>query len=257
MNARTARQVLRAYRPSGEDDDEREVVAALKIAAKTPALEADFRNQLAFDRLLAQTLETALPEEMAASFEEVARRLEGKRSRKFTFRDPAMLAVGLAFLMLVGLLAWIFLGKMGSFAGMQEAIELAQQGDKAGPAQFQPIETKAAALTDWFVVQDFDGFVVPRGMESAPVLGARTFKYDDMPVAVAAIAKPKSLWYVFEANPFGISLSPGEWKIVEYGQQNKRALGVTQVGAMAFVIVLREGGKADLQKYLDSLSHTP
>jgi hypothetical protein len=257
MNARIARQVLRGYRPSGEDDDEREVSAALKVASKTPALETDFRNQVAFDRALAGKLETELPDELAASLEDAARRLEGKRGRKCTFRDPAMLAVGLAFLMLVALMVWIVMGKMGSFAGMQEAVEMAQQGDKAGPDQFQAIETKASALPDWFVVQEFDGFALPPGMESAPVLGARTFKYDDVPIAVAAIAQPKSLWYVFEANPFGISLHPGEWKIVEYGQKNKRALAITQVGRMAFVIALRDGGKAELQKYLSSLPHAP
>lgn len=257
MNARTARQVLRGYRPSGEDDDEREVGAALKAASKSPALEADFLNQLAFDRALAEKLKIDFPEELAASLETVARSLEGSRVRKFTFRDPAMLAVGLAFLMLVALLVWIVMGKMASFAGMQEAVEMVQSGDGVGPDQFQEIDTKAGALTDWFVVQEFDGFAVPGGMESAPVIGARTFKYDEVPVAAAAIAKPKSLWYVFEANPFGISLKPGEWKIVEYGQKNKRALAVTQLGTMAFVIALRDGGKADLQKYLDSLSHAP
>ncbi len=44
MNTRTARQILRGYRPSGEDDDEREVSSALKIASKTLALAADFQN---------------------------------------------------------------------------------------------------------------------------------------------------------------------------------------------------------------------
>ena len=53
MNARQARNVLRAYRPSGEDDHERDVREAVKFAAKHPALESDFHNQLAFDRALA------------------------------------------------------------------------------------------------------------------------------------------------------------------------------------------------------------
>jgi hypothetical protein len=104
------------------------------------------------------------------------------------------------------------------------------------------------------VVQEFDGFVVPAGMESAPVIGVRTFKYDDTPIAVAAVSKPKSLCYVFEANPLGISLPKGEWRIVNYGRNSKRALAITQLGNMAFVIALREGGRAELQKYVDSLA---
>jgi hypothetical protein len=257
MNTRFARHILRGYRPSGEDDDEREVRAALKVAVRTPALETEFRNQLAFDRALAARLDTTLSGDLAESLQEAAVRLEGRHFRRFTFRDPAMLAVGLAFLILVGLMIWIFMGKMNSFSGMQEAVEMALQGDNARPEQFEAIETNAGSLTDWFVMKDFDGFAMPRGMEGAPVIGVRTFKYDDVPVAVAAIAKPKSLCYVFEANPFGISLSKGEWKIVEYGDRNKRALAITQLGNMAFVIALREGDKAALQKYIGSLGAAP
>jgi hypothetical protein len=255
MNARAARQLLRAYRPSGEDDDERDVAAALKVAAKTPELESSFRNQLAFDRAIAAKLETALPDDLATSLEEVARRLEKKPGRKFSLRDPAILAVGLAFVMLVGLIGWMV---MGSVASVQQAVEIAQAGDKAGPDQFKEVDMPAGALTDWFVVQEFEGFSVPHGLESAPAIGARVFKYDDLPVAVAAIGKPKSLWYAFDANSFGVSIHPGEWKIVDYGQLSaRRAVAVTRLGDMAFMIVLRGGGRAELQKYIDSLPHAP
>ncbi|MGH8046804.1 MAG: hypothetical protein ACREKL_06125 [Chthoniobacterales bacterium] len=254
MNARVARQVLRGYRPSGADDDEREVREALKIATRTPALQTEFQNQLAFDRELAGLLDAELPAELAAEIEGVATRLESERPRRFNLRDPAMLTVGISFLVIVGLLAWVFMGKMSALTGMQDVIEMVQNGDKARADQFQPVETNAGALNDWFVMQSFDGFAVPAGMESAPVVGVRILKLDEAQVAVAAVTNPKSLCYVFEAAAFHISLPERSWRIVKYGTKDRRAFAITRLGAMAFVIVPREEGADALQKYIDSLS---
>ncbi len=44
---------------------------------------------------------------------------------------------------------------------------------------------------------------------------------------------------------------------MEYGQKNKRGLAITQLGDMAFVVALRDGSKAELRKYIDSLAHAP
>lgn len=253
MNARQARNVLRAYRPSGEDDHERDVREAVKFAAKHPALESDFHNQLAFDRALAIRLEeTPLPADLVAALEEPARRLEAKRgARRFTFRDPAMLAVGLAFLFLVGLLAWIFLGH-GSFAGMDEVADMVTKADGAGPDQFSEIETTAGTLGDWFVMKDFDGFIVPPGMEKAPVIGVRLFNFEDTPIAAAAIARPAALFYVLDGTTLGISLPEGRWHVTSYAG-GKRAFAARQIGNMICVLTLRNGARAELEKYLDSL----
>ena len=253
MNARQARNVLRAYRPSGEDDHERDVRDAVKYAAKHPAIEADFHNQLAFDRALAVRLEeTPLPPDLVAALADPALRLEAKRgTRRFTLRDPAMLAVGLAFLFLVGLLAWIFVGH-GSFAGMDEVADLVSKADGAGPEQFSELQARADTLGDWFVMKDFDGFVVPPGMEPAPVIGVRLFKFEDTPVAVAAIAQPRALLYVLDGGSLGISLPDGKWNISTYNA-GKRAFAARQIGNMICILTLRTGAKAELEKYLATL----
>ncbi|MDD5200554.1 MAG: hypothetical protein PHC88_12225 [Terrimicrobiaceae bacterium] len=251
MNVRLARDILRAYRPGGGDDQERDVRAAVKFAAQHPALDAEFRNQHAFDVALSARLDEApLPGDLAVSLEERARRIEARRGRRFALRDPAMIAVGLAFLFLIGLLTWIFLGQMGSFAGMQETAEMVTTGDAASPGQFTEIDTKAGALADWFVMQDFEGFAVPPGLASAPVVGVRQFNFEDVPVAVAAVARPRAFFYVFEAQPLGLSLPENRWRFAAYGAGRKRAFAARQIGNMAFLVVLRDGGEAELKKYL-------
>ncbi len=253
MNVRQARQVLRSYQPSGDDDGGSEVKEALKAAAKTPELEAEFRNQVAFDRELSGLLDVELPGPLATELEDAARRLEGPRARGLSFREPAMLTVGFAFVVLIGLAVWVLLGRMNSFAGQQEAIDIVLESANGRVESFEEIETNAGSLADWFLVKSFDGFVVPPGLERAPVVGVRISKHDDVPVAVAAIAEPKALCLVFEASPFGISIPAGRWNVLRYGPDNASAMAITQVGAMAFVLAPKEGGETDLRKFLDGL----
>ncbi len=254
MNARLAAQILAGYRPSGGDDHERGVRAALKLATKNSALGPVFANQLAFDRAVAERLEALpLPEEIAGRLEEVARRFEARRTRRFTFRDPAVLAAGVAFLFLIGLAAWIFLGHLGSFAGMQEVTEMVEEGNKAGPERFKEIDTNAGSLGDWFIMQDFDGFVVPAEMAAAPIVGVRLFKFDEVAVAVAAVSKPPAFIYVFDGHPLGLSLDEDRWRIATYGGGRRRALAARQKGGMAIVVTLRDGGEAELKHYLSTL----
>jgi hypothetical protein len=247
MNARVARQVLRSYRPSDEHD--RETRRALELARRTPALDADLRRQIAFDDALEEKLAGQIPAELSAELAEAAARVEARRPRRFSWRDPAALAVSFAFLAFVGLVAWVFF-KAGALAGMDEAVEIAQQGDAARPTQFEEVETQAGTLADWFAMKEFDGYALPPGVESAPVVGVRLDKYEDVPVAVAAIAKPRAFFYVFAAQPLGYTLPEGRWQIREYGR--KRVLAATQVGGMAFVVAMI-GDTAAMRAWLDSL----
>jgi len=251
MNARTALRILRSYRPRDEHD--RETRRALEVARKTPELDAELRRQIALDDALEEKLSGALPAEISNALAEVSIRVEARRPKRFSWRDPAALAVSFAFLAFVGLVAWVFF-KAGALAGMDEAVEIARQGDAARPSQFEEVETQADTLADWFAMKEFDGYALPRGVESAPVVGVRLDKYEDVPVAVAAIAKPRAFFYVFAAQPLGYALPEGKWQIREYG--NKRVLAATQVGNMAFVVAMI-GDAAAMRKYLESLPVKP
>lgn len=247
MNVRSARQILRGYRPNDEHD--RETRRALEVARKTPALDADLRRQIAFDDALEEKLSCELPAGLSAELAEAATPFETHRPRRFSWRDPAALAVSFAFLAFIGLVVWMFF-KAGALAGMEEAVEIARQGDAARPGQFEEIETRADTLADWFAMKEFDGYALPRGVESAPVVGVRLDKYEEIPVAVAAIAKPRAFFYVFAAQPLGYALPEGKWQIREY--DNKHVLAATQVGGMAFVVSMI-GNAAAMRAYLEAL----
>ncbi len=252
MNAKTARRVLRGCAWSGADDHEREIVAAMKKLGKDAAFREEFERQKEFDRLLGERLGESVPEEVAPRLEELASKLTAGGSRRHTFGDPAMVAVGFAFLVLVGLIVWIVMGNGGIFGGMAEVQKLARTGDNAGIEQFEPVETAAGTLGDWFVMQGFDGFRVPRGFENAKVVGVRLFDYENVPVAVAAIAEPRSFIYVFRAEPLGLSLKEGEWRVETYNG-GRNVLAVMGLGTNAFMTTM-QGSEQDMLDYVRGVS---
>lgn len=248
MNTKTARRVLRGCAWSGADDHEREIAAAIKRLGKDEAFMAEFARQKEFDELLGDRLDGPIPEEIAPRLDELAGKLTAGGSRRHSLGDPAMMAAGFAFLVLVGLVVWIVLGSGGVFSGMAEAGKLARIGDNAGIEQFEPVETSAGNLGDWFMMQGFDGFRVPSGFEDAQVVGVRIFDYENEPVAVAAIANPRSFIYVFQAEPLGLSLKPDEWRIESYNG-GKHVLAVTQMGTVAFMTTM-QGGEKEMADYV-------
>lgn len=252
MNAKTARRVLRGCAWSGADDHEREIVAAMKRLGKDEAFHEEFERQKAFDKLLGDRLDEPAPEEIAPRLEELAAKLTAGGSRRHSLGDPAMVAAGFAFLVLIGLVVWIVMGSGGIFGGMGEVEKLARTGDNAGIAQFEPVETAAGTLGDWFMMQGFDGFRVPQGFENAKVVGVRLFDYENEPVAVAAIASPRSFIYVFRAEPLGLSLKEGEWRISTYNG-GKHVLAVTPIGANVFMTTM-QGTEQEMGNYVRSVS---
>lgn len=252
MNSKTARRVLRGCAWSGADDQEREIVAAMKRLGKDEAFREEFERQREFDKRLGGRLDEAVPAEIAPRLEELATKLTAGGARRHTLGDPAMMAAGFAFLVLVGLVVWIVMGNGGIFGGMAEVEKLARTGDNAGIEQFEPVETAAGTLGDWFMMQGFDGFKVPPGFENAKVVGVRLFDYENVPVAVAAIANPRSFIYVFRAEPLGLSLKDGEWRVETYNG-GRHVLAVRQIGANAFMTTM-QGSEQEMLDYVRSIS---
>ncbi len=189
MNSKSARQILLCRRPSGEDDSDPAMKRALAVAAKDRSLAAEFQKQSDFDRACADDLEAiSLDEDSRAQIDEGARAFAAKHGGARTrIGKHAAFAVGVGFLLLVGLLVWMFLGRAGIFP--DEAVKISMTGAKATPNQFDPVEEKADALQDWFMLKGFDNFRVPPEFAQFDVVGVRIFTVDNEPVAQVARAR--------------------------------------------------------------------
>ncbi len=160
-------------------------------------------------------------------------------------RNPATIAVGLGFLLLVALLTWHLLGRAGVFP--EEAIKIATDGAKATPDQFDVVENKAGDLQDWFMLKGFDNFRVPPGFELFVVAGVRNFKVENEPVAQAAVPENTMYFYSFAAGPFGINVTPEKsWRITE---ADRTVLAIREESGICFLLAFR-GTKADMERVL-------
>lgn len=149
-------------------------------------------------------------------------------------RNPAIVAVGFGFLLLVGVLVWQLTGQIGVFP--EEALKIASQARRAQFDQFSPVEAQAANIPDWFAMQGLDGVIVPEEFSEYAVVGVRTFKTDGVHVAQAAATdgEQKLFFLSFPAEPLGIRVLPaGSWRIATSG---RNVLAIRQDGAMCFLV---------------------
>ena len=247
MTPKAARPLLLARRPNGQDDVQ--LKDALAAAAGSPELETEVQQWLAFDKTLSEEL-FALPldAETASRLESASETLRAKRSSRVSLRNPATIAVGVGFLLLVAVLVWNFLGRAGTFP--DEGVKIATTGGKAAPAQFDEVQEKAEHLPDWFMLKGFDDFRIPPGFGKFDAVGVRLFRVEDETVAQVAVAADHPMYlYSFRAQPFGISVYPeGTWRFTEADQWS---LAIREEKGVCFLVALR-GNKNDLRRVMES-----
>ncbi len=239
MSPKSARQFLAIQFP--EPQGSREVDRALDALGKAPVLLAEYEGQVALDKATGAALAAVeIPPAVLSDLDARATGISTARSkRRFNPRDPAMLAVGIGFLLLIALLAWHFLGRAGVFP--EEALTIAAEGAKLRTDQFEVVEEKAGNLEDWFVLKGFDRFHVPAKFANFEAAGARIFKIENRPVAVLAIPENFMFFLVFDPAPLGIEIHPeGTWQFTEFDY--KYAAAIREEKGMCFMVVIR--GKA-------------
>ncbi|CAN5444493.1 hypothetical protein BH09VER1_BH09VER1_54290 [soil metagenome] len=248
MNVKVARQMLSCRTPAGTDDGERQMREALAVAEGDAGLREAFAVQRAADEAgAAVLLGIELEEADGAVVAEGAVALAAAHSGagRNVVKNPATIAVGLGFLLMVAVLVWNFMGRAGTFP--EEAIRIAMDGAKMGAEKFDPVEEKASGLQDWFMMKGFENFRVPAALESLDVVGVRIFKEDNEAVAQVLIAENRTYAYVFAGAPFGIDLVPEKaWRITE---ADRMVYAIRQEDGICFLLMFK-GKKAQMEEFL-------
>lgn len=233
MKIRAARQWLRCYRPSGADAETREFQDARAATDALPDDREKFLNQLSFDQRLAERIHLAPPPELESQLASYGEKFsELKSTPRLTATDPAILMVGFAFLVIVGIFLWMWLASMETFDGIDEVRGMAALGDTSQVEDFEPVEAPIGALGDWFVLQGLEDFKVPSGVENLDAVGVRVLPYEGKNIAMVAVPEKRTFFYVFQATGLGVQVDPkGRWHISEYGtESDPRTMAVLQNG---------------------------
>ena len=243
MTSRAARRFLAVHLEDPNEDPPAAMQKAVKALANSPDLMADYESQAALDRQARKLLaEAEIPEAVEHS---LATAVAGLPSRKLHPRDPAILAAAIGFLLLVALLVWNFLGRPAVFP--PDAAEIAEAVIEVDGEPFDPVGEPAGDVEDWFLMKGFDGFKVPEHLEAQVAESGGILKIQNHPVAVISVPRRDAHFIVFEAAPFGINLSEGEWRTSRI--DDRHAAAIREQDGMCFMI-LRKGSLASVEDLL-------
>jgi len=193
----------------------------------------------------------ALKANEVEELETVVRKLEESRSRwVFSMRNPALLALGFAMVLITFLVVWSLLEGGKSFPGQERAIELLEAGTAADAEEYEPVSTELRNVGDWLAMNGVDGFWAPAGFESVKTVAARVFPHANIRVAAFALPDYQMMLYIFDGTALGIEVEPPEtWQFLQVGQD---VGAIAQRGRVCFLVAIR-GSEEQLRELLEDV----
>jgi len=230
--------LLRIHRPWGGD---RSKVAKAVRAAQT---NAELAAQIAADLQWHEEIERIeIPEELALLNLAVPPKM-GLRALVF---QPAVLAIALALVVVVGVLIYLAQTRMGDFPGKDAVVALVEEDGTLNGPDFEEISpTEAGKLDDWFVLKGFEGYAVPRKLQKAKVIGCRVFKHDGILMAEVAFEKQNARMLVFRAADLKDGIAKGSKHIF---QQEQWAVAAWSEQENSYVVMF-QGDSDDMPGFL-------
>lgn len=213
---------------------------------------ATFRQQQAFDAAIAK-LCRAIPvdEQLAEWFVNENLIPVVRRGWKKIVRNPVVIAIAIAALVISGVAAYRVYEHLHDFPGADKARRLLTVGASNRSVLLDPLQTEAGSLSDLFFLKHrLEHYDVPAEFAEFKTLGARVFDDDEVRrVAQIWIKEKRMQFFLFPAEPDkqGKISDFSDWRFVELEGWTG---AVTQRNGVCFMAALR-GGEKDLQAYLE------
>lgn len=234
--------LLMIHRPWG--GDRASVAKAVSAAQASPELEA----QVAEDQQWHDEIERViLPGDLAhLNWAEPPK----PRLRALVLQ-PALIAIALALMVVLGVVIYMAKTKMGDFPGKDAVMAFVDNAGALNGSEFESISpTDAGKLDDVFVMKGFEGFSVPKELRKAKAVGCRVAKCDGVTVAQVALDKQNALLLVFRSADLNINGEKPGWK--PSFQQDKWA-AKAHIDKENVCVVMFEGDSDDMPEFLKAL----
>ena len=220
---------LKVYRPWGGNS--LRIEKAAKTAEADPIATPQFAAQSALDSQCHEQIEQiAFPEGLALP--EMA--IPHPPGFRALVRQPAVLAIGLAMLVVLGVAVFAFMRKLDEFPGKDVVAELIDGTDEMNGMELESITpAEAGKLEDWFMLKGFEGFSVPPELAHFKAIGCRVYKFDGVPVAQVALDRHNALLMVFDASDMKVTLKTPAWHVF---QQENWAVAVRGDAENCYVV---------------------
>ena len=251
--SRRKRALIEVAPISDAPPSDRAMRSALESARTIPAAAASLTAQQQFDQALAKLVQTIpIPREAEALFANIALIKGVKRGWRKTAKHPAILATALAVLVLAGIAIFFFVERLHEFPGSATAKKMLAVASGARRAQFEPLNTDAINLGDYFFMKfQLEHFDVPMQFADLRASGARVFEDEDgHRVAQVLLAESGIQFFLYPAEKTEArrSATPGKpiWRYVE----NEGWTGaVEERDGVCFMITLH-GSEEELRSHL-------
>lgn len=213
---------------------------------------ATFRHQQAFDAAIAKIVR-AIPvdEQIAEWFVKENLVPVVRRGWKKIVRNPVVIAIASALLVISGVVAYRVHEHLHDFPGADKARRLLSVGASNRSVLLDPLQTEAGALSDLFFMKHrLEHYEVPAEFAEFKTLGSRVFDDDEVQhVAQIWVKEKRMQFFLFPAEPDkqGKINDFSDWRFVELEGWTG---AVTQRNGVIFMAAIR-GAEKDLKAYLE------
>jgi hypothetical protein len=226
-------------------------VAAFRARKSKQTAEA-FARQQAFDRAVGE-LVRAIPVAKEAAEWFVNEKLVAavrKRAWKKTARNPAVVAIGLAVLVILTIAVHNFMERLNDFPGSGNARKLLAAASTTRVSQLEPVRTDAGELSDlFFMKHHLEHYDVPPEFSRLRTIGYRVFDDDEgHQVAQIEVSEKRMQFFLFPVEKQKNGRDPAftGWRYID----QEGWVGAVQLRqGVCFMAALR-GRKKDLATYL-------
>jgi hypothetical protein len=137
----------------------------------------DFVNQQAFDRAMAALVQaTPIPAEVEEWFSKETTAAPPRRTWKNTAQNPAILAIGIAVVVMTGVFIFHLIEHRNDFPGAETARKLLTTASSSRSILLDPVKTDAGALGDLFFMKHrLEHYDVPAEFADLRTIGCRVF----------------------------------------------------------------------------------
>ena len=212
----------------------------------------EFANQQSFDRAVAALVHAIpIPPETAEWFSTKDLISPSKWTWKKTVRNPAVLAIGIALVVIAGVLVFQFVGRLNNFPGSATARNLLRIAGSTRSVLLDPVTGDAGTLSDlFFLKHGLEHYDVPAEFADFRTIGCRVFDDDEARrVAQIWVVEKRMQFFLFSAErnaKTGVVLQFSGWR---YVHQEGWVGAVTERNGVCFMAALR-GREKDLAPYI-------
>ena len=249
MNAKTAEVLLPCYRP-GKKLDPR-IIKAVRFAESDATLGQMLGDQMDFDEQMVEAIHSIKPpDNLREKLDDLTEHIAAARTpvRKHLF-NPAVLAIVIGVLLIIGFLVWTGMESMADFPGKSAVEKLLEVNATMNGTELEPTNLPAAQLGDALYMKGFEGFALPPEFAAVPAVGWRVFRQQGHRVAQLAIDRHHAIVFVFRASDFGIQAGD-EWRVLD----KHPWIGAVKERAGLCTLVAFRGDKAEMQQFIQSLN---